>query len=229
MRVFLPLQGPTGVRPKAPAVGAWQSPGYEGISIAMKHGGPVPWIGMRCDGLVVIDCDSKAAALRWCEIDREANGGWVRKTPHGFHYIYEQTEGSPDAPSAGVYHETDVRAGRTSQIVMFAPGYYELHAEKYMRPFDPSWLPATAYGAADRSEDESWDEMPWGRGNNTMTAIAGALRKQGMSPITMAKCLGAINRITMTDQPMAREEIAQIVMSVARYAAKPDIDIIVED
>jgi hypothetical protein len=229
MPVYIPLQGPTGVRPKAPAVGAWQSPGYAGIDPSTIYEHSRIWTGMRCDGLVVIDCDSKAAALRWCLIDQDANDGWVRKTPRGFHYIYEQGPESPDAPSAGVFEEIDVRAGRTSQIVMFAPGYYELHAEKYMRTFNAAWLPSTAYGNADRSEDESWDEMPWGRGNNTMTAIAGALRKQGMSPITMAKCLGAINRITMTDQPMAREEIAQIVMSVARYAAKPDIDIEVED
>ena len=110
-----------------------------------------------------------------------------------------------------------------------APGYKDLTPREWIHPFRPEWLPENFGTQIDRSEDESWDEMPWGRGNNTMAAFAGAFRKQGMSPVTMAKCLGAINKITMTDKPMPRDEIAQIVMSVARYAAKPDVNIEVEE
>lgn len=233
-RIWLPLQGPTGVRPKAPAVGAWQSPGYDGIDPdkvrrTTGYNPDAEWIGMRCDGLVVVDCDSKVAAKHWCIIDPEAPSGWVRMSPRGVHFLYEQTPGSPDAPAAGVWPEIDVRAGRTSQIVVYAPGYHELHGEKFIRPFNPAWLPEGFGVQQDRSNDESWDEMPHGRGNNTMAAFAGAFRKQGMSPVTIAKCLGAINKITMTDDPMPIDMIVEITKSVGRYAARPDIDIEIEE
>jgi hypothetical protein len=238
--IFLPLQGPTGVRPKAPAVGAWQSPGYRGIDYleaSTRHRlSQDEWFGMRCDNLVVIDCDSKEAAERWCEIDVHATSGWVRKTPHGVHFVYLPSAGSPDWPSADVFGEgshIDIRAGRTSQIVVCAPGYRNL-TDAPPLCFSPSWLPAgfterTLTASRPGHEGESWDEMPDGRGNNVMTAIAGAMRKQGMSATAIAKCLGAINRITMTTDPMPVEMVVEIAKSVSRYNARPDIDIEVEE
>ncbi len=71
--------------------------------------------------------------------------------------------------------------------------------------------------------------MPDGRGNNTMAAFAGAFRKQGMGVLAIAKCLGAINRITMTQDPMPTEMIVEIAKSVGRYAPRPSIDIEVEE
>lgn len=227
-RVYIPLQGPDGVRPKAPAVGAWQSPGYIGLTLGSTLVLEGMWIGMRCDGLVVIDCDSQAASLAWREIDQLASTGWVRKTPRGYHYIYRQTPDSPDGPAVGLLPGLDIRAGRTSQIVMYAPDYQEMHGEKYIRDFEPAWLKGCGYGEQVKREDEEWDEIPDGRGNTTMTAFAGAFRKQGMSKVVMAKCLGAINRITMVSSPMPNADIAQIVLSVSRYAAAPDVDIEVE-
>jgi hypothetical protein len=224
--IWIPLQGPDGIRPKAPAVGAWQSPGYAGVS--RESHAAYEWLGRRCDGLVVIDCDDKDAATAWCKIDTEATEGWVRKTPRGFHFIYEHTPGSPDAPAVGVWPHTDIRAGRTSQVVYFATGYSTL-ADNKPRPFDPSWLPAS-YGTAQVThEDEAWSEMPDGRGNNTMAALGGAMRKQGMDVVTICKCLSAINRITMTRDPMSQAEVIEIAKSVGRYAPRPDIDIELAD
>jgi len=245
--IFIPLQGPSGVRPKAPAVGAWQSPGYTGIEPAAHPGA---WIGMRTDGLVVIDIDCgcpkvngekpevcqtpevmRSNANYWAAIDADAAKGWVRKTPHGMHFIYLQTaeEGTPDAPAAGVWPGIDIRAGRTSQIVFYAPGYKDLTAQHKMRLFDPRWLPSNFGVQQDRSNDEAWSEMPDGRGNNTMAAFAGAFRKQGMAPVQIAKCLGAINRICMTDDPMPIEMIVEIARSVGRYSPRPDVDIEIEE
>lgn len=231
-RTYLPLQGPNGVRPKAPAVGAWQSPGYSGVELGTPEANT--WIGMRCDGLVVIDCDSREAADYWLKQTGQLDTGtWVRRTPRGYHFIYLWTEGSPTAPAADVFgggSHVDIRAGRTSQIVYQAPGYEDVHNEKNLAPFNPTWLPLDfAAATIDRSESESWDEMPDGRGNNTMTAIAGAMRKQGMSALVIAKCLGAINKITMTTDPMPTEMIVLIAKSVSRYEARPDVDIEFEE
>lgn len=127
MTVWLPLQGEGGERPKAPAAAGWQSPSYQGIDPATFEG----WVGLRCDGLVVIDCDNVEAAERWEKHVGGVAGVWCRKTPRGFHYIYEWTPGSPEGPSVDVFGNgsgIDVRAGRTSQIVFKAPGYKTLAA-----------------------------------------------------------------------------------------------------
>jgi hypothetical protein len=232
MDIYIPLQGPNGVRPKAPAVGAWQSPGYHGVSPGESggHAGDDAWYGLRCDDLVVIDCDDKGAANDWlAHTKAEPSDTWVRATPRGYHFIYERTPGSPDAPAAGVWPHTDIRAGRTSQIVFLATGYDDITERTRISPFNPAWLP-TNFGEQqqDRSASESWDEIPEGRGNNTMAAFAGAFRKQGMGIVSIAKCLGAINRICMTDDPMPTATIVEIARSVGRYEPRPDIDIEVE-
>lgn len=229
--IFIPLQGPGGIRPKAPAVGAWQSPGYRGVPYQEYTSPPYKWLGLRCDGLVVIDCDNQDAANAWAYL---SGGGmtWTRKTPHGWHYIYRNPGDVHTGPKAGLWPGIDIREGRTSQIVYYAPGYFDHIGRTHIADFRAEWL-ATAKGLdseSDRSsEGEEWDEMPDGRGNNTMAAIAGAMRKQGMSGQTIAKCLGAINKITMTKDPMPRQMIAQIVMSICRYKPKPDIDIEIEE
>lgn len=228
--IFFPLQGPTGLRPKAPSVGAWQSPGYEGYTESEafeRYRVNGEWFGMRCDNYVVIDCDDEDSADAWME-HTFPHKTWVRKTPRGFHFIYLRSPGSPDAPAVGVYKKTDIRAGRTSQIVFYAPCYYDLSPAGDMIEFVKTWLPED-YGKPKAAPDVEWDEMPFGVGNNTMTAIAGVMRRQGMGLVTMARCLGAINRITMPSDPMAIDMIVQIAQSVARYDSHPDIDIDFED
>ena len=188
------------------------------------------WCGLRCDGLVVIDCDNLASTKAWLmHIGLRLGHTWLRKTPRGFHFIYKQSAGSPDAPAAGIFPHVDVRAGRTSQIVFAAPGYKDLTPRASVIAFNAAWMPSNYGVQVNHSDDESWDEIPEGRGNNTMASFAGAFRKQGMSPPTIAKCLGAINRITMTDDPMPVEMIVEIAKSVGRYTPRPDIDITVEE
>lgn len=232
-KLFLPLQGPGGTRPKAPSEGAWQSPGYAGLTHAeasarYESSNHAAWFGMRTDGLVVIDCDTHDAYEFWIE-HTFPHKTWIRKTPRGWHFIYAQSEGSPDAPAAGIFDHVDIRAGRTSQIVYFAPNYHDVTpSNEGILPFNVKWLPEVMPEQASVWSHEDWAELPDGRGNNVMTAIAGAMRKQGMGRMTMAKCLGAINAITMTQDPMPPAMIVDIVNSVSRYKADPDIDLVVE-
>ncbi len=225
--VWIPLQGPEGVRPKAPAVGAWQSPGYMGVDMDDWQAGQDNWYGLRCDNLVVIDCDDADAVEVW----QKACGGqdsFVRKTPRGYHYIYEWTEGSPCGPHVGVWPHIDIRAGAKSQIVYWAPGYENITSPADIQAFDPSWLPESLGTSQVSHDSEAWSEMPDGRGNNTMAAFAGAFRKQGMDMLTICKCLGAINAITMTQDPMPDTMIVDIARSICRYKAEPDVDLVVE-
>lgn len=225
-RVFIPLQGPSGQTPKAPAVQAWASPGYEGVSEDSDG-----WLGLRCDDLVVIDCDTSWSAMAWIgRYDPERrNGTYVRKTPRGFHFIYSWTQGSPTGPAVGVFDHTDVRAGRGSQIVFYAPGYEDVGSSwDDVKPFDPAWLPDTSLAQRSMENDEGWSEMPTGRGNVTMTAIGGALRRQGMAEKPIRVILAGINRLTMTEAPMSVDEIALIARSVCRYEPDPAVEFEVE-
>lgn len=121
--IWIPLQGPAGERPKAPKVAGWQSPSYQGVDPSLASVGD--WLGLRCDDLVVVDCDSQDAAEFWEKhVGAKGMAGvWCRKTPRGFHYIYEHTPGAPTGPSVAIFPGIDIRAGRTSQIVFHADGY----------------------------------------------------------------------------------------------------------
>lgn len=235
MVVFIQLNGPNddGKKPKAPAQNGWQSPGHKGINPRTYQG----WYGLRCDGLIVIDCDSSEAANAWNEI-AHANGPdaptWVRKTPRGFHFIYRWHDplGELDhikGPHAGVLPGIDIRQGPSSQIVYAAPGldpgYSTLHGNPTnLVDFHPPWAASFVIRKADTYADDVWDEMPDGVGNNTLTAIAGTMRKQGMGPATLVRCLSAINKITMTLDPMPRDQIIAIARSVSRYGVDPHIE-----
>ena len=107
--------------PKAPAVSGWASPGYVGVSPDM-HTTQGLWLGLRCDNLVVVDCDTDEAAKFWLARYNPGRNRrtYVRKTPRGFHFVYTWTEGSPTGPAVGVFPHVDIRAGRGSQIV-FTP------------------------------------------------------------------------------------------------------------
>lgn len=229
---FIPLQGPNGQTPKAPAVQAWASPGYEGIRIhdplTLATG---EWYGLRTDGLVVIDCDSQVAGRHWLtKCGQRGALTYVRKTPRGFHFIYSWTQGSPIGPAASVLPSIDVREGRGSQIVFYADGYKDVGDSSWndVKPFDPSWLPESAQRSCLGDGEDGWEEMPRGRGNVTMTAIGGALRRQGMAEKPIRVILAGINRLTMTEAPMSVDEIALIARSVCRYEPDPDVEFEVE-
>lgn len=220
--VWIPLIGGDGPDRKRPAVRGWQSPEYKGATDKELTGGD--WFGLRCDGLVVIDCDTEEAARAWitrCQ-KADASAGFIRKTPRGFHFIYLATKPEdPTGPAVAVFDGTDVRAGSASYIVYRGDGYYN-HTTETPVPFPTALLPTKRSAV---SEGEEWSEMPEGRGNNTMTAIAGAMRRQGMNRQTILKVLLVINKLTMTQDPMPSEDVALIASSVCRYKPDPDIDL----
>lgn len=226
MGVYLPLNGPESfdskgrLKPaKAPSVQAWQSDGYKGVD--RNYGG---WVGLRTDGLVVIDCDNDAAVETWRSIGAPT---FEVKTPRGRHFYYTYTPGSPTAPAVGVLDDIDVRAGRTSQVVVPpTPGYEEVGGD--IAPFDPKWIPQREVPEA---LDQGWDTIPEGRRNTTLVAIAGSLRKQGAGAEMIAATIATINARRCVP-PLPDDEIVTIVRSVMRYDADPfeaDGEIIIVD
>lgn len=203
---------------KTPAVKGWAKPDYEGVE-------PVGRVGLRADGLVIVDCDSVEAAKAWSDrigCDPEAWPTYTVKTPRGFHFYYHWTDGSPMGPYAGVLPGIDIRSGMGSYVVCPpTPGYVEMGPNDDVEDFDPSWLPERA----PTGDSEGWDEIPEGRRNATLASVGGVMRKQGASPEAIATYLHGLNN-TFCHPPLPSGEVVAIAHSVARYEPEPDVEII---
>lgn len=89
-----------------------------------------PMIGMRCDGLVVVDTDTMEAAEAWIKFVGPDNVGRTVKTPRGMHFYYGASPGSPTGPGVAVLPDVDIRAGRGSYVVVPpSPGYQDVTVE----------------------------------------------------------------------------------------------------
>lgn len=218
MAIYLPLNGPGHKKPKAPKASStgWSRPDYAGVDPA--DGG---WVGRRCDDLVVIDCDSDAARDRWAEI--ASTNTYSVKTPRGWHFYYKFVPGSPTGPDADIFRDgggIDIRVGNGSYVVAPpTPGYVE--HKKRMAAFKPAWVPQRDASSVDVDE---WDVIPEGRRNDTLAALAGSFRRQGMSVKRIFQLLIGLNN-GLCDPPLERDELELIARSAGRYEPQPDWEI----
>jgi len=212
--IYIPVK-PGG---KAPLVANWSSESFMGCD-PLQH----PRLAMRCDGIVVVDCDSGEAAKDW--LARTRQGTYTVKTPRGWHFYYRWTEGSPSGPAVGVLPSVDIRAGRGSYVLCPPTEGYELRTGSGgpLEAFNPSWLPEGHTGPLTGSEDYDWDEIPEGRRNVTLAAFAGTMRRQGMSLRAMFRSLGVLNKL-LCDPQLDRDEVAAIAQSACRYSSRPAIE-----
>lgn len=205
---------------KACRTKGWSDPSYLGLSPEQVD--KAKWLGLRTDRLVVIDCDSQEACSWWLErIGLPMEHTYTVRTTNGWHFYYSWTPGSPTAPSIGKVHDKlDVKAGIGSLVVIPpSPGKEELFDIPIL-PFKHNWIPAE-----ERSVTDDYEEIPDGRGNNTMAALGGALRKQGFSESLVERSLLALNPVVMPTAPMPVDTVVQIAASVSRYETSPDWDI----
>lgn len=228
MAVYLPLKGPGASDPKAPAVSGWASPDYESLTAVGRFSyDPVKWVGLRCDDLVVIDCDSLDALKLWFKDHGDDKATHIVKTPRGFHCYYEWTESSPSGPHTAIFgpdSHIDVRAGRGAYVVCPpTPGYQALDDE-HPTLYDPAWW-TPAHRALNHAK--GWDFIPEGQRNDTLMRIAGTMRAVGASKMRIGQFLNGLNKL-VCDPPLPKDEVAQIAASVCRYSPDP-IEIIVED
>lgn len=215
MPVYIPLRSGS----KVPATAGWNNPDYTGVE-------PKGRVALRCDDLVVVDCDSDDAAEAWRKI-----GAPTReiRTPRGWHFYYRWTPGSPTGPAVGVLPGVDIRAGIGSYVVAPPTDGYTVVRDRKPAAFRPNWLPERVESTV-TADAEAWERIPEGRRNVTLTAFAGAFRRQGMSPKLILQVLRAFNE-ALVDQgtdPITDDELVTIVRSVSRYEPQPDLDIEVE-
>lgn len=223
MPQFIPLREDGS---KAPAVKGWADADYrctKAEALAQSS-----WIGMRADGLVIVDCDSEMAAGNW-SADHPIPA--FVTTPRGTHYYYLTAPGAPTGPAVDLYPKTDIRAGRGSYVVCPPSPGYKAYDGSAVR-FDPAWVPPVAHaepptGSGTSSPDPSagWTTIPEGRRNITMAAFAGTLRKQNMQPREIGRLLLGLNK-QYCSPPLSADEIAVIAKSVGRY--EPDPDVVIE-
>lgn len=217
MSVWLPIHPSS----KACLVKGWSTLEYRGINPDK----PRKWLGLRCDNLVVVDCDDQDAIDWWydhvgvrSERQRRTHTFTV-KTKHGLHLYYIHTPGAPEASIIGRVHaKLDIKAGRGALVVVPpSPGYVELY-DVPMRVFDPRWLPSVTRA----NGTTEFHEIPDGQGNNTMFSIACKLRQLGFSVVTIEDSLAAINPVVMRRDPMPSQTIEAIARSAGRYETSPD-------
>jgi putative DNA primase/helicase len=84
----------------------------------------------------------------------------------------------------------------------------------------PAWLVSLLSSPRDRRSEgkrKTTEVIPEGRRNNTLTSIAGQLRRAGLDTQEMLNALRAVNR-EKCDPPLDDVEVQKIANSVARYA-----------
>jgi putative DNA primase/helicase len=188
-------------------------------------------IGIACgpSGLVVVDLDkSKGGLDAWADLRKCL--GFDDATVmcltggDGVHLYYAAPEGVGIRNSAGRLGEgIDVRA--EGGYVVAPPSVHpngtayawEVNAHPDDRPIAPlpkSLLPLlsptapTAVGG---------DGIPEGRRNDTLTSLAGSMRRKGASEAEIVAVLAEINE-SQCRPPLEYREVARIARSVARYA-----------
>lgn len=176
-------------------------------------------------GVVVIDADTPGnRATLEAELEQSAH----IITPRGGGHFHFKHPGYPVKTSAGILPGVDIRAdGGFVNVVGSRPdGEYHiltLPGPDNLLPWDS--LPARIKSKLNGSKPSlkiarQGQPIPNGQRNATLTSMAGAMRRQGMSQEAIEVALLA----TPCETPLPESEIRAIAASVARYEPKPDID-----
>lgn len=180
-------------------------------------------IGLVLDGLVVVDIDPRNGgevdslpALPDTCFARTGGGGW--------HYLYKAQPGVRYGakPTPGV----DVKSGPGAYIVVEP----SIHAsgEKYCwldesEPWAMQPQPAPMFlGVARQVSAPVADGIPVGGRNDTLTSMAGTMRRRGMSVAAITAALLAEN--TRCAIPLDESEVRTIARSVGRYEPEEPVE-----
>ena len=215
--VYLELWGPNdlGKNPKAPKASGWADDNYKGVDPSSHE-----HVGLRTDKLVVVDCDSPEAVAQWQEIGAPT---YSVKTPRGQHFYYRWTPGSPAGPAAAIFgpHSgIDLRAGTGAQVVVkMGDGKYVPVDDTPIADFSPQWYGGKQSNPTVQVDDShgDWSVVPAGRRNQALTALAGGLRRQGMSADAILATMMVWNTHGLVVPPLPEEELRTIAHSVGRY------------
>lgn len=195
----------------------------EGVIAGWWKQWPEANIGLTLGGLVVVDVDPRNGG----EVDalpKMPDTCYAKTGGGGWHYLFRAKPGVRynAHPSSGI----DVKSGHGAYIVV-EPSIHE-SGHKY------TWLDETEPWSAKPAEAPHWlahslaaaasapvsGSISSGSRNDTLTAMAGAMRRRGMSQAAIEAALLVENR--RCSPPLDDEEVRRIAGSVARYAPVDD-------
>ena len=214
--------------PKKGSRGLWDATSDPEQVRAWWTADPNANIGIATAGLIVIDVDSLDS---WRELRAELglNDDTVTcETPTGGLHVYYRANGTPIGCSVGKLGPgLDVRA--EGGYVVAPPsihpngGTYNWAME--YSPDECELLPLPK-ALADRLTEQRRQPIavagtiPQGRRNDTLTSLAGTMRRRGMSPEAIEAALLAENN--RCDPPLPESEVRAIAGSIARYEPQGD-------
>lgn len=227
--VLLPLVRGT----KRPMLVRWSDPVLDPDTVARVFAeNPGCGVGIRLDGLVVIDCDSPERVSWWLEqgfptefmsrgrVDHRSF--WYRlpedvEMRTTFHQGYEiRTSHKQHCAVPPSVHKT----GRLYEWL--GPPVDEKHLDEMpLAPVD--FLESIAQGSRERpvGAGEGWDAVVEGEGrDNFLASLGGFLHRWGMSEAAARSVLAATNHL-VCEPTMSAQDISRIARSTSRYEDAP--------
>lgn len=190
---------------------------------------PLASIGLVTDDLVVVDFDAKSGGKE-SKAKIEAQYGKMPTTRvhrtggGGLHYIYRNPNGSDirNSVKLGGYLGVDLRANGGYIVAPPSPHpsgkSYVILDNSPIAPA-PEWLISLIFSGVGRGRGvgEGGTDIPDGERNQTLTSLAGTMRRRGMSQEAILAALKA----TKCQTPLSDKELETIAKSVARYQPDP--------
>ncbi len=189
---------------------------------------PDAGIALVTDGLMVLDFDTKNGGLESKAAMETEHGSLPRTRTHrtgggGEHWIYRNPNGADvrNTVTFAGYKGVDLRAN--GGYIVAPPSShesgrrYEVLDDSEIAPA-PTWLMALARKKGTRSRQTATESqpIPEGQRNSTLTSLAGAMRRRGMSQEAIGAALLEINR-RQCSPPLPDDEVTRIARSVTRY------------
>jgi hypothetical protein len=204
-----------------------------------------PNLGLRLDGLLVIDCDTAEAAAWWVSVGAPTD--CQVKTPHGWHFYYQlppgvEVQGGALRRPDGTPMRVDVKTGR-KHYVLVPPSKTEggeYHwLQEGVRPDRAPVAPPEALDAiqavrdAVRTQSAAADAeggltaFPEGMRHEMLVQNVGLWRRQGWSDEMIGKVLNGLNHSLMSGNPLPEAEILGIIQSTGSWGEQT-IELIAE-
>ena len=184
-------------------------------------------IGMTLDGLVVVDIDPRNGGSADNMLPNVLTPTCFARTGSGgSHHLYRAKPGV--RYDAKPYTGIDLKFG-PGQYIVVEPSMHE-SGQRYcwldesepwaMQPAEaPEWLPVKREAAAP-SAPAPHGSIPAGGRNQTLTSMAGAMRRKGVSAQAIEAALLEENK--RCSPPLPTDEVKKIAWSIGRYAPEPE-------
>jgi hypothetical protein len=199
---------------------------------------PEAGIGVCTDGLIVLDFDKKNGGAEALKKIQDDYGKFPDTRVHrtgggGLHFLYRNPNGTDirNTVNAGGYKGMDIRANGGYIVVppsIHASGRKYAKLTEHPVAIAPDWLAGiakTKIEALNTFPPGESQPFPEGQRNQSLTRLAGSLRRNGMAEEAILISLTEANKRQCVP-PLPDDDVQKISKSVSRYAPNIDKDTI---